>query len=165
MNSSMPQGDRGDLGRLLDLYEDRTLERRLPWNPALLDDDERQALECLVAEFIVDYNSVLAVADDEVIPPCWRKHEGLFRVLAVLAWSWYSVHVDPTATAVAALDFHERHLPLARAELDRLLGRMPMQCRRGEHDVNWRKSADDLLRRSGAEAKPARTATFGFGHV
>jgi hypothetical protein len=163
----MPHENRGDLGRLLDLYGDRTPERRLPWNPALLDDDERQALECLVAEFIVDYNSVLAVADDEVIPPCWRKHEGVFRFLAVLVWSWYSVHVDAAATAIAALDFHERHLPLARAELNRLLGRMPTQCRRGEHDENWQKPVVDLLRRSNSNAAPApaHAATFGFGHI
>jgi hypothetical protein len=150
------------VGHLVDLYTDNTPGRRLPWNPALLDADERRALESLLARFVADYNTRLAVAADEVIPPCWPKHEGMAHFLAVLAWGWYSVHVDPAARALEALDFHERHLPLTRVELTRLLGRNPAQCRRGEHDDNWRKPADDLIGQTKAAPPRTNVARFGF---
>ncbi|EWM19739.1 hypothetical protein [Kutzneria sp. 744] len=159
MTSSTP---RGDIGPLIDLYADRTPERRPPWNPALLDDDEFAALEGLIADFIADYNAIFAITEDELIPTgCWREHDGLFRDLAVQAWAWYAANVDPAATALAAVEYQDRHLPLFRSRLDRWLGRLPMQCRRGEHDPNWRKPADDLLG-AARTAGRARTAAFGF---
>jgi hypothetical protein len=119
--------------------------RRAPWVWSLLNDNERAALARMIDVYAVTYNAVHAVTEDELIPPCWRQHAGLAHELAVQLWLWYWANIDPKATPAAAGDYLGRHLPGFRSRVDRLLGKSPKECRRGDHVDTWRKTADDVI--------------------
>lgn len=139
--------DHADLELLLGRYKDTGEGARYgaAWAWSALDDDERAALARVVEVYVATYNAVYAVTEDELIPPCWRHHPGLAHELAVQLWLWYWANMDPKATPGMAGDYHGRHLPGFRSRVDRLLGKSPKECRRGDHPETWRKSADDVL--------------------
>jgi hypothetical protein len=143
-----PTFDPADLELLLELYNapaDADQSRRPPWTWPMLTRAEREALARMVTAFVYSYNRVYAVADTELIPPCWPQHPGLATELAVLMWHWYAVHVDPKATVQAASEYYLRHIPGFRPRVEKLLGISPGECRRSDHPASWRNEADDLL--------------------
>ena len=147
MTSGGTDIDQADLDLLLGRYaaSGDDAPQGAAWAWSMLNEEERAALARLVDVFVATYNAVYAVAEDDVIPPCWRHHAGLAHELAVQLWLWYWANIDPKATPGIAGDYHGRHLPGFRSRVDRLLGKSPKECRRGEHPDTWRKSADDLI--------------------
>jgi hypothetical protein len=139
--------DAADVDLLLARYNAPADEgpRGAAWAWSALNDEERTALARVIDVFVATYNTVYAVTEDELIPPCWRHHAGLAHELAVQLWLWYWANLDPKATPAIAGDYHGRHLPGFRSRVDRLLGKSPKECRRGDHPDTWRKSADELL--------------------
>jgi hypothetical protein len=121
------------------------------------------------------YNHVFATTEEEIVPPCWRRHPGLAHELAVQMWLYYAVYLHPKANPAAAAEFHGRHLPSFRARVDKLLGRSPIDCRKGEHLENWRKEIDTVLGdyengagepgRDDSDVELLRSLHFGFAHV
>lgn len=114
-----------------------------PWAWSNLTDDEAHALDDAVQEWVGDYNRHLAITEDHVIPACWRQHPGLAQELPVQFHGWLAVHRDPSAAALAALDYYTRSLPSFRDRVTLLLAPDPLKCRTGQHPP-----ADDGLDRT-----------------
>lgn len=170
--------DLADVELLLERYEAAAGEdepRRPPWTWAALDRAERAALARMVDVFVSTYNHVHAVKDNELVPPCWRRHPALAAELAVQVWLWYFAHMDPKASPAVAGDYYGRHLPGFRSRVDRLLGVSPGECRQGEHPDTWRKEAEQLLAKyDGLPSDPDQNEQdvdllgalhFGFPHL
>ena len=99
--------------QLLENYwpdQPKTGKRRPPWTWSALTAPERLALTARIGDWVGTYNQCYAVAEDQLIPPCWPKHRWLAHELAVMTWLWYSAHRNPTATAERAGEFY-RPLP------------------------------------------------------
>lgn len=140
--------DPADVEMLLELFEhDPKSEQpaRFPWTWSALTAAEAAALARLVETYVSTYNRVLATTVAEIVPPCWRRHEGLATELAVQVWLYYTVHHHAKATPTAAAEFYGRHLPGFRGRVDKHLGRSPIECRRGEHPETCDKDIDELL--------------------
>jgi hypothetical protein len=179
VSTTVPAFDLADLELLLARYDtptDTTQARRPPWTWTALDPAERAALARLIDVFVHSYNQVHAITEDELIPPCWRRHPGLAAELAVQVWLWYSVHLDPhTASPTLAAEYYLRHLPGFRHRLNRLLGISPGECRRGQHPASWRTDADQRLAtypqtptdpdRDEHDVEALGALDFGFPHL
>ncbi|WP_142065300.1 hypothetical protein [Pseudonocardia kunmingensis] len=148
-----PAFDDPDLELLLALYSDnRNPQRRLPWTWSVLTSTERAALARLIDAYSATFNHLYAITEDELIPPCWRRHPGLATELAVQLWLWYAAHRDPQATPLVAADYYLRHLPGFRARVTTL----GAECRQGEHVEAWHRDVDDGIRRLDAPTDPTR---------
>lgn len=129
---------------LIALYwPDRPTSTRVtPWTWIALTDPDRDALAEFAAHWVDHHNRIYAVAEDQLIPPCWRQHPRLAVELAVMAWMWYSAHHDPTGIVERAGEFYLRHLPGFHSRLPALLGRSPSECGEGQHPPTWRKDTE-----------------------
>lgn len=127
-------------------------ERRPPWNWSVLTAEERIILVQAIAAWVETFNVVVAVTEDDLIPPCWPQHDDLAQELPVLFWLWYGAYVHRDATPVRAADYRSRFLPSFRSRLDSMLGASPRECRHGRHPSTWRSDADSV-----AEHRPERT--------
>ena len=131
--------------QLLENYwpdQPKSTKRRPPWTWSILTAPERIALTAKIGDWVSAYNQCYAVAEDQLVPPCWPKHAWLAHELAVMTWLWYSAHRDPTATAERAGEYYLRYLPGFRTRLPQTLGRSPVECRKGHHPSTWRRDAD-----------------------
>lgn len=118
---------------------------RFPWVWEALSPAEASALARLVEVYVASYNHTLATTASEIVPPCWPQHPGLARELAVQVWLYYAVHHHAKASPAAAAEFYGRHLPGFRGRVEKLLGRSPIECRKGQHLPSWRKDLDELV--------------------
>lgn len=140
---------------------------RLPWSWATLSPAERATSATLLDGFVKSYNRTWAISQQQIVPPCWRRHPALAHDLAALAWAYYQAYRDPMATPDRALQFQAGLLPFAK-RMNRWLGSKPGECRAGQHAASWR-DADGITsaaRRSTTEDTDAVTLlgeeTFGF---
>jgi len=136
--------DQNDLTMLLALYNNIDEPLRRPWCWSALTAPEREALAQMIDVYVASYNHVLAIDVADIIPPCWRRHDGLAWELATQMWLWHQSYMDPKATPAAAAELHGRHLPAFRTRLNRLLGRDPNDCRNNRHPPTWRKAEEQL---------------------
>jgi hypothetical protein len=108
------------------------------WNWAALTPVERVRLARCLDRYVADYNAVFAREIPELVPPCWPQHPALAAELTAHFWLWASTHADPAASARAAVEFYELHLPRFRKDVQELLGQQPEECRAGRHrPSNW----------------------------
>jgi hypothetical protein len=108
---------------------------RPPWSWSNLTEDEARRLDTQIQEWVIDYNTHLALAVGHVIPGCWRQHPGLSQTLPIVYWAWWDAHRNPAATIRSAVEFHTRHLPAFQDRLDTLLVDKAAagKCRSGRH--------------------------------
>jgi hypothetical protein len=133
---ALPPVEIVELGVLIDDYQRRDAGRR-PWNWAGLPAGHRVALVELIDGFAVSYNRTWAMADDQLIPPCWHRHPALAYDLAALVWAFHGAYRGREASPEAALRFQGQLISFAD-RLDRWLGRSAQDCRDGHHPGNWR---------------------------
>jgi hypothetical protein len=133
---ALPPVDPVELGVLIDDYQRRDAGRR-PWNWAGLPAGHRVALVELIDGFTVSYNRTWAMADDQLIPPCWHRHPALAYDLAALVWAFHGAYRGREASPEAALRFQGQLVSFAD-RLDRWLGHSAQDCRDGHHPGNWR---------------------------
>lgn len=140
--------DPADVALLIERFEHDPKSEdppRFPWAWEALGPQESAALARLVDVYVATYNHTLATAVEEVVPPCWPRHPGLARELAVQVWLYYAVHHHPKASPAAAAEFYGRHVVGFRGRVEKHLGRSPIECRTGGHLHSWRKDLDELL--------------------
>lgn len=166
--------DPADLATVIDLYHVDDAQKKadetcqLPWTWAALSPAQASAMGRLIDVFAATYNRALATETRELVPPCWRQHEGLATELLVVFWSFYAVHWHAKATPLAAFDFYGRHLPGFRGRVEKLLGNGAKECQEGRHVPSWRKEIDDAISRYASSAEtPCDVSTltgmhFGF---
>lgn len=116
-----------------------------PWAVGTLTADQRAELEDRLAEFVAFLNATYAVAEAEVLPPCWRAHPGLVHELAALWAEWVEATQTLGATAERALRWHQRSLAELHRRLPGLLGRGNEVCTGRAHRAAWRAGAQALL--------------------
>jgi hypothetical protein len=133
---ALPPVETVELGVLIDDYQRRDAGRR-PWNWAGLPAGHRVALVELIDGFAVSYNRTWAMADDQLIPPCWHRHPALAYDLAALVWAFHGAYRGREASPEAALRFQGQLISFAD-RLDRWLGHSAQDCRDGHHPGNWR---------------------------
>jgi len=155
--------------QLAALYDTATgQQRRPPWNWSALTAQERIILVEAVDEWVDTFNTVVAVREDDLIPPCWSEHADLADELAVLLWLRYGAYLHRDATPVRAADYRMRFLPSFRSRLDNMLGISPRECRLGRHPHSWRADADDLLTENRGPARLSEDVAVlceRLGHV
>lgn len=121
---------------------------RPPWTWHALEPAERATLDELVDNWVHTYNRTLTTAVAELVPPCWRQHQGLATELPVILWHWYAVHRSQNAQVTAASEFYARILPGFRGRVEKYLGDAAEDCRSGrhpDHPENWRQALDKVI--------------------
>lgn len=129
---------------------------RPPWSWTNLTETEAQHLDQVLDPFVDTYNLTLTTTVEDVIPGCWRLHPGLVQEMPVQFWGWWSAHRDPKSTSLAALEYHNRHLPAFHQRLPKLLGRGASVCRKGNHT-----DTDPAIAHAAHDAAHAATTITG----
>ncbi|WP_043469252.1 hypothetical protein [Kitasatospora sp. MBT66] len=74
-------------------------------------------------------NEAYAWQPQDVIPPCWKKHEGLGYEIAALAFARDDAYADAGSTVV----WHEQYDRFL-SRMNKALGKSGVECRLGRHE-------------------------------
>lgn len=97
---------------LLETAEADSRGERAPWWPDFKPSEERTTALRLLGVWV---DEVIRGRHPEAyrdsLQPCWYRHPDVLDELTALRAAWYAAYKDSAASAVAAIEWHDRWLP------------------------------------------------------
>ncbi|OKK02390.1 hypothetical protein AMK26_22245 [Streptomyces sp. CB03234] len=109
--------------------EDSVVDGPAPWDLGALSPELIQPMPAWLDSVCRWLNRTYAWQPQDVIPPCWTKHEGLGYEIAALAFA----RTDAFADAGSVVIWHEQYDRFV-ARMNRVLGKAGDECRVGRHE-------------------------------
>ncbi|UNZ18183.1 hypothetical protein [Streptomyces sp. 891-h] len=125
--------------------ENSVVDSPAPWDLGALPTKLIEPMSAWLDSVCRWLNGRYAWQPEEVIPPCWTKHEGLAYEIAALAFA----REDAYAEAGSAVIWHEQYNRFL-TRMNKFLGKAGDECRVGRHEPRpvrfqlaaWPASAD-----------------------
>ncbi|MDH6107965.1 hypothetical protein [Kitasatospora sp. MAP12-44] len=119
---------------ILDYIAERSAEESVvdgppPWDLGALPAELAKPMPAWLNSVCRWLNQTYAWQPQDVIPPCWEKHEGLGYEIAALAFARGDAYADPGSTVV----WHEQYDRFL-TRMTKALGKAGDECRVGRHE-------------------------------
>ncbi len=119
---------------ILDYIAERSAEESVvdgppPWDLGALPAELAKPMPAWLNSVCRWLNQTYAWQPQDVIPPCWEKHEGLGYEIAALAFARGDAYADPGSSVV----WHEQYDRFL-TRMTKALGKAGDECRVGRHE-------------------------------
>ncbi|MFF1906379.1 hypothetical protein [Kitasatospora sp. NPDC058218] len=109
--------------------EESVVDGPPPWDLGALSAELIEPMPAWLDAVCRWLNEAYAWQPQDVIPPCWKKHEGLGYEIAALAFARDDAYADAGSTVV----WHEQYDRFL-SRMNKALGKAGDDCRLGRHD-------------------------------
>ncbi|MFE0582314.1 hypothetical protein [Streptomyces sp. NPDC058874] len=109
--------------------EESVVDGPPPWDLGALSAELIEPMPAWLDAVCRWLNETYAWQPQDVIPPCWKKHEGLGYEIAALAFARDDAYADAGSTVV----WHEQYDRFV-SRMNKVLGKAGDECRLGRHE-------------------------------